>query len=217
MFQGRRPWVRRIFGSIVICASCVVGACNILCGWVLSWWEGSYCSVKKQTHIYTSIYIFYKKTLFVHPFFLRLRDFPFFTGRGIRDTGYGNLHFTRHHGIIPNPVQSRGISPAGKVPGKALLISGYFKHSPPKNWFWAKRKVQTDGHSHGLGIRKKKLRKKYKIRTIWASFRKKNSQKVVYLYDEHASSTRRSGGFLHVSAFQFLLQTNLELQTEKID
>ena len=51
-------------------------------------------------------------------------DFAFCTGP--RDTGYEISHFARDHGIIPNPVQFRGIFPAGKIPGKApeILATG---------------------------------------------------------------------------------------------
>ena len=42
-------------GSILIFASCVVGTCNI------QYYVGEFLLLKKQTHIYTSIYIFYKK------------------------------------------------------------------------------------------------------------------------------------------------------------
>ena len=70
---------------------------------------------------------------------MRERDFAFFTGP--RDTGfpfftgYGISHFARNHGIIPNPVQSRGQNPGegpgsyesrySGIPGTGLLRTSY--------------------------------------------------------------------------------------------
>ena len=57
------------FGSILIFASCVVGTCSIHVGEFFHHWRGHTVLLKKQTHIYTSIYILFIHFMFTHIYF----------------------------------------------------------------------------------------------------------------------------------------------------